>query len=49
MWIIKDVDLKEAVNTFFTDSEVETSFLQSETDQITLFKACPNRYNVTLL
>lgn len=47
MWIIKDKDLKEVVNKFFKDSEIEASFLCSEKDRITLFRVCPNKYNVT--
>lgn len=47
MWIIKDKDLKEVVNRFFKDSEIEASFLCSEKDRITLFRSCPNKYNVT--
>lgn len=50
MWIIKDKDLKEVVNRFFKDSEIEASFLCSEKDdRITLFRSCPNKYNALLL
>ena len=44
MWIIKDKDLKEVVNKFFKDSEIEASFLCSGKDQfISVYD--PNNWN----
>ena len=49
MWIIKDIKLRQVVNKFFTDKEIEKEFLLGKKNRITLAKKIPNEYDIIFI